>query len=127
MADRIELRGLTVRGHHGVFEHEKRDGQDFIVDIVVTMDLSRAGRSDDLGDTLDYGGLAQRAAEIIGGPPCNLIEAVAARIADSVMEDSRVEAVEVTLHKPAAPIPLDFRDVAVVVTRQRVIRKDVLV
>src|SRR5256885_16064940 len=77
MADRIELRGLTVRGHHGVFDHERRDGQDFVVDITVWIDLATAAASDDLADTLDYGTLAQRAADIVAGPPRQLIEAVA--------------------------------------------------
>jgi 7,8-dihydroneopterin aldolase/epimerase/oxygenase len=119
MADRIELRGLTVRGQHGVFEHERRDGQDFVVDITVWVDLDRAAASDDLADTLDYGELAQRAAAIVGGPPKKLIEAVAGEIADDVMRDERVHAVEVVLHKPAAPIPLRFNDVAVVARRSR--------
>ncbi|MDR3659257.1 MAG: dihydroneopterin aldolase [Mycobacterium sp.] len=119
MADRIELRGLTVRGHHGVFEHERRDGQDFVVDITVWIDLVAAALSDELADTLDYGELAQRAAAIIAGPPRNLIETVSAEIADSVMADHRVHAVEVVLHKPEAPIPLSFKDVAVVARRSR--------
>jgi dihydroneopterin aldolase len=117
--DRIELRGLRVRGHHGVFEHERRDGQDFVVDITVWMDLTAAARSDRLQDTLDYGALAQRAAAIVGGPPCDLIETVAARVADDVFADVRVQTVEVVLHKPQAPIPLEFADVAVVARRSR--------
>jgi dihydroneopterin aldolase len=117
--DRIELRGLRVRGHHGVYEHERRDGQDFVVDITVWMDLTHAARSDRLQDTLDYGALAQRAAAIVGGEPCNLIEAVAGRVADDVFADVRVHTVEVVLHKPQAPIPLEFADVAVVARRSR--------
>ena len=119
MADRIELRGLTVRGNHGVFDHERRDGQDFVVDITVWVDLAAAAASDDLADTLDYGALAQRAADVVAGPPRNLIETVAAEIADDVMPDERVHAVEVVLHKPSAPIPLTFDDVAVVARRSR--------
>jgi dihydroneopterin aldolase len=119
MTDRIELRGLKVRGHHGVFDHERRDGLDFVVDVTVWMDLAPAAASDDLADTLDYGGLAQRAAAIVGGEPCDLIEAVAGRVAEDVMADARVQAVEVVLHKPQAPIPLDFADVAVVARRSR--------
>jgi 7,8-dihydroneopterin aldolase/epimerase/oxygenase len=119
VADRIELRGLRVRGHHGVFEYERRDGQDFVVDITVWMDLTHAARSDQLDDTLDYGALAQRAAAIVGGEPCNLIEAVAGRVADDVFADLRVQTVEVVLHKPQAPIPLEFADVAVVARRSR--------
>ena len=79
MADRIELRGLTVRGHHGVFDHERRDGQDFVVDITVWIDLAAAAASDQLSDTYDYGVLAQRAADIVGGEPRNLIETVGAQ------------------------------------------------
>lgn len=119
MADRIELRGLRIRGHHGVFDHERRDGQEFVVDITVWIDLDRAAASDDLADTLDYGELAQRAAAILGGPPRKLIEAVAGEVADDVMRDVRVHAVEVVLHKPAAPMPLSFADVAVVARRSR--------
>lgn len=117
--DRIALRGLKVRGYHGVFPRERRDGQDFLVDVVVWLDLRAAAASDDLADTLDYGGLAQRVAAIVGGEPCDLIEAVAGRVADEVLTDPRVRAVEVTLHKPHAPIPLEFADVAVVVHRSR--------
>jgi dihydroneopterin aldolase len=117
--DRITLRGLRVRGHHGVFPQERRDGQDFVVDVTAWLDLAPAAASDDLADTLDYGDLAQRVAAIVGGPPCDLIEAVAGRIADEVLTDPRVVAVEVMLHKPHAPIPLAFADVAVVVHRSR--------
>lgn len=119
MADRIELRGLTVRGHHGVFDHERRDGQDFVIDVTVWLDLRTAAATDDLADTLDYGRLAARAADIVAGPPRNLIETVAAEIAEDVMTDERVYATEVVVHKPDAPIPLAFRDVAVVARRSR--------
>jgi dihydroneopterin aldolase len=119
MADRIELRGLTVRGRHGVYEAERADGQDFVVDITVWIDLVDAAASDDLADTLDYGLLAERAAGIIAGPPRNLIETVAGEIADDVMNDRRVHAVEVAVHKPQAPIPQTFADVAVVARRSR--------
>lgn len=119
MADRIELRGLTVRGNHGVFDHERRDGQDFIIDITLWIDLAGAAASDDLDDTYDYGVLAQRAADIVAGPARNLIETVAAEIAEDVMDDPRVHAVEVVVHKPQAPIPLTFADVAVVARRSR--------
>ena len=119
MTDRITLTGLRVRGHHGVFEHERRDGQDFLVDITVWIDLDRAAASDELADTLHYGELAERAAAIVGGEPRNLIETVAAEVAEDVMRDERAHAVEVTLHKPSAPIPLAFADVAVTARRSR--------
>jgi dihydroneopterin aldolase len=119
MADRIELRGLTVRGRHGVFEHERADGQEFVIDITVWIDLVDAAASDNLSDTYDYGVLAQRAAGIVAGPPRNLIETVAGEIAEDVMNDERVHAVEVVVHKPQAPIPQTFTDVAVVARRSR--------
>jgi 7,8-dihydroneopterin aldolase/epimerase/oxygenase len=119
MADRIELRGLTVRGRHGVFDHERADGQDFVVDITAWIDLAEAAASDDLADTYDYGVLAQRAAAIVAGPSRNLIETVAGELAEDVMKDLRVHAVEVTVHKPQAPIPQAFADVAVVARRSR--------
>jgi len=92
-------------------------GQDFVVDLTVWLDLAPAAASDRLTDTLDYGALAQRAAAIVGGEPCDLIEAVAGRIADDVLTDRRVRAVQVRVHKPQAPIPLQFADVAVVLRR----------
>ncbi|GGM44857.1 7,8-dihydroneopterin aldolase [Longimycelium tulufanense] len=119
MTDRITLTGLRVRGHHGVFEHERRDGQDFVVDIVVWIDLDKAAATDDLTQTLHYGELAERAAAIVGGEPCDLLETVAGRVAEEVMTDGRVHAVEVTIHKPSAPIPLDFADVAVTIRKSR--------
>lgn len=119
MADRITLTGLRVRGHHGVFDEEKRDGHEFLVDITVWLDLAEAAATDELARTLHYGELAERAAAIVGGPSRDLIETVAGEIADEVMTDDRVYATEVTLHKPTAPIPLAFADVAVTMRRSR--------
>lgn len=117
MADRITLTGLRVRGRHGVFEYEKRDGQDFVTDITLWLDLTGAAAGDDLTATVHYGELAELAAGIVGGPPRDLIETVAAEIADTVMRTWPVHAVEVTIHKPNAPIPLDFADVSVTIRR----------
>ena len=119
MTDRIELTGLVVRGHHGVFDHEKRDGQDFIIDITLWLDLRVAAASDDLADTVDYGALAQLAHDIVAGEPRDLIEAVGGEVADRIMDDEKVTACEVTVHKPSAPIPLTFGEVAVVTRRSR--------
>lgn len=110
---------MTVHGRHGVLEHERADGQEFVVDITVWIDLADAAASDDLVDTYDYAALAKLAADVVAGPPRNLIEAVGGEIADRVMDDDRVHAVEVVVHKPQAPIPQQFTDVAVVVRRSR--------
>jgi 7,8-dihydroneopterin aldolase/epimerase/oxygenase len=108
---------LGVRGNHRVFEHERRDGQEFVVDAVLDFDTAAAAASDELGDTVDYGDLAQRLAAVVAGEAVNLLEALAARLADECLTDVRVAAATVTVHKPQAPIPLSFADVAVTVRR----------
>lgn len=117
VADRITLTGLELPGYHGVYPEEKRDGQLFVVDITVWLDLTDAAATDDLTRTANYGELAELAAGIVTGPPRDLIEAVAAEIADEIMRRYPVHAAEVTVHKPAAPIPLSFADVAVTIRR----------
>lgn len=117
--DRIELRGLRAYGYHGCFDFERRDGQEFVVDITLWLDFTRAAATDELAATVDYGELAERAVTIVSGPARNLIETVVAEIADEVMRDDRVSAAEVVVHKPAAPIPHTFSDVRVVATRRR--------
>src|SRR4051794_38746969 len=119
MADRITLTGLTVRGHHGVFEHERRDGQDFVVDATLWLDSRPAAASDDLADTVDYGGLAERLATGIEGEPGKLIETPAAPPAELCMAGERGIAAEITGHKPGAPIERAFADVAVTARRAR--------
>ena len=119
MTDRIALGGLRVYGRHGCTDEERRVGQDFLVDVTVWIDTGTAARTDDIADTLDYGQLARRAAAIVGGEPCRLIETVAAMVAEDVMTDERVQAVEVTVHKPSAPIELPFADVSVTTRRSR--------
>ena len=119
MADRITLTGLKVRGFHGVYEHERRDGQDFVVDATLWLDSRPAAASDDLADTVDYGGLANRLATLIEGEPVNLIETLADRLLTVCLADERVTAATVTVHKPHAPIAHQFADVAVTLTRGR--------
>ena len=119
MADRVRLTGLQVRGFHGVFEHERQDGQDFVVDAELELSTAAAAASDDLADTVDYGDLAGRLAAVVSGEPVNLLETLAARLADECLADPRVEAATVTVHKPQAPIPLTFADVAVTIRRTR--------
>ncbi|HVE99681.1 MAG TPA: dihydroneopterin aldolase [Mycobacteriales bacterium] len=119
MADHIALRGLRVRGFHGVLESERRDGQDFVVDVVLTVDTRQAGVSDDLADTVDYASLAESLAEIVAGEPVNLIETLAKRLADACLREPLVEGAEVTVHKPEAPVSVALDDVAVTVVRRR--------
>ncbi len=115
--DRIVLTGLRVRGHHGVLPVEREHGQDFVVDVVLHLDTRAAAASDDVGDTVHYGELAGRLAEVVAGEPVDLIETLAQRLADTCLSYALVERVEVTVHKPSAPIPLDVADVAVTVVR----------
>jgi len=117
--DRVTLTGLRVTGRHGVFAHERLAGQEFVIDATLELDTGPAARSDDLADTVDYGTLAQRLAAVVAGEPVNLIETLAGRLVDVCLRDPRVLAAEVTVHKPAAPIPLTFGDVAVTVRRAR--------
>ncbi|MGO2746813.1 dihydroneopterin aldolase [Microbacterium sp.] len=121
VTDEIRLTGLTVFGRHGVFDHEREDGQDFTIDLGLQIDLSDAAASDDVTDTVHYGELAEKVADVVGGEPVNLIEKLAQRIADVALGDERVRAVEVTVHKPHAPIPLTFTDVSVTIRRTRTV------
>lgn len=119
MTDRILLTGLRVHGYHGVYPEERRTGQDFAVDVRLELDLAAAARSDDVADTVHYGELAEQLASVVAGDPVDLIETLADRLAEVCLSDARVDAVEVTVHKPGAPIPLAFTDVAVTIRRTR--------
>ncbi|MHB2252686.1 dihydroneopterin aldolase [Corynebacterium aurimucosum] len=118
MADRIELTGLECFGYHGVFEEEKKTGQPFIVDVTCWLDT--AGIEDDLSRTVNYAELAAVTANIVEGPSRDLIETVAEEVAETAMQRFEIlHAIEVTIHKPKAPIPRTFADVAVVARRSR--------
>ena len=116
-ADSIILKGLRVRARHGATEQERAAGQTFVVDVTARLDLAAAGRSDDLSETLDYGVLAEAIHRRVAGEQWNLIETVAERVADLVLEDGRVIRAEVTVHKPEAPIAVPFEDVSVTIVR----------
>jgi len=118
--DRITLTGITAIGHHGVFDHEKRDGQPFIVDAVLHTDISAAAATDDLAKTTNYGSVAEVIAELIRGGAFDLIETLTERIAERILADfALVAAVDVTVHKPKAPIQVPFGDVSITVHRAR--------
>ncbi|HEY3479834.1 MAG TPA: dihydroneopterin aldolase [Streptomyces sp.] len=117
--DRVTLRGLKARGHHGVFAHERRDGQIFVVDLVLGLDTAPAAAGDDLSRTVHYGVVAEEVTAVVSGEPVDLIETLAQRIADTCLGHEMVQEVEVTVHKPDAPITVPFDDVTVTITRRR--------
>jgi dihydroneopterin aldolase len=118
-SDRLSVLGLEAWGHHGVFDHERREGQVFRVDLTLGLDTRSAACSDDLQHTVDYGTLSTRVKEAIENDPVDLIETLAQRIADLCLEDERVAWTHVTVHKPDAPIEATFADVALTITRSR--------
>ena len=117
--DQIRLVGIAATGYHGVFAHERRDGQTFVADVVVHLDTRRAAASDDLAHTINYGELAERVAAVLSGEPADLIETVAERIAATVLAYGQAVAVDVEVHKPQAPITVPFADVVVAIHRDR--------
>lgn len=117
--DQIEIRGLRVHAHHGVHEHEARDGQQFVVDVVVDVDSQIAARTDDLDDTIDYAELVHHVAEMVRTTRFNLIEALGAHIAEQLLSARRVAAARVTLTKPEVELDEDVDAVAVTVYRAR--------
>ena len=119
MTDELAVLGIECFGHHGVFEFEKREGQIFVIDLVLGIDTGPAAASDDLRDTVDYGSLVASVKAAVEKDPVDLIETLAQRISDVCLLDSRVEWVRVTVHKPDAPITATFWDVALTIARSR--------
>lgn len=117
--DRIALHGLAAFGHHGVLDHERELGQTFVVDAELDVDLTPAGHSDDLADTVDYGALSADLAAVVRDERYALIERLAARLAEVCLARDRVEAARITVHKPHAPVPVPVADVTVTVHRRR--------
>jgi len=117
VTDSIAITGIEVFAYHGVMAEEKKDGQRFLVDVELRLDLSAAGDSDDLAETVNYGLLAQQIHDLVASERWDLIERVAARVAETVLEDARVREVVATVHKPGAPIAVGFSDVSVTVRR----------
>lgn len=120
MTDVLALRGIRARGYHGVLPEERRDGQVFVVDAVLHLDTRAAAASDQLAQTIDYADLAHQLVAIVGGDPVNLIETLAERLAACCLHSAEVHRVEVTVHKPDAPLGCDVDDVSVTVVRERV-------
>jgi dihydroneopterin aldolase len=115
--DELAVRGIECWGHHGVFDFERREGQTFVVDLVLGVDTAAAAVSDDLQDTVDYGSLVATVKAAVEKDPVDLIETLAQRIADVCLLDARVDWCRVTVHKPDAPIDATFSDVTLTITR----------
>jgi dihydroneopterin aldolase len=117
--DQVSLRGLRVFARHGVGEEERRSGQEFVIDAVLCLDTRPAAATDDLSQTVDYGSLADRLVRRAAKPPVRLIETLAERLAAECLAEPLVAEVEITVHKPQAPIGHPFGDVTVVIRRAR--------
>ena len=117
--DRVAVMGISAFGYHGVLAEEKRDGQTFSADVVMHVPVHRAGATDDLAAAVDYSVVAAAVQAVLAGPSLDLVESVAERIAAVVLADDRVQAVDVTVHKPEAPVGVPFGDVIVTVHRTR--------
>jgi dihydroneopterin aldolase len=117
--DRIAVRGLRVFGYHGVQDDERRDGQEFVIDAVLALDTTAAAAGDELSLTVDYAGLADRLVAIVSGPPVRLIETLAGRLAATCLTEPAATEVEITVHKPNAPLSHPFDDVTVTIRRVR--------
>lgn len=117
MTDTVALKGITARGYHGVLGFERELGQAFVVDVQLSVDVGPAAEADDLRLTVDYGAVATAVVDIITGPPFDLIETLAVRIAQRVRQFDGVEQATVAVHKPYAPVTELFSDVVVTVTR----------
>ena len=112
------MTGIKAFGYHGVLPHEATEGQDFIVDLLITLDLRAVSLSDDLQETINYADLAQIAHNNIVGERVQLIERLAGRIAEEISSAySQITSVSVTVHKPHAPVTVDFEDISVTITR----------
>jgi len=118
--DRISIYGISATGYHGVFDHEKRDGQKFIIDVVLHVDIARAAASDNVLDTVHYGEVSELVVAQIQAGPWDLIEKLGSEIADAILAAyPTVLEVDVVVHKPQAPIPVPFTDVTISLTRKQ--------
>ncbi|MFC4556213.1 2-amino-4-hydroxy-6-hydroxymethyldihydropteridine diphosphokinase [Georgenia faecalis] len=117
--DQVEVTGLRAFGRHGVFPEERREGQTFLADVVLHLDSREAAGSDDLAATVSYADVAEEAVAVLAGEPADLLETVAARIAERALRHRAVRAVDVSVHKPEAPLTVPFTDVTVSVRRHQ--------
>ena len=120
MSDSIEIKGLFGFGHHGLFDDERENGQGFLVDAILELDLTAVSKNDLLEDTVNYSALCDLILAQLVGPPVSLIERLAGQIADLILETfPRVNLVKITLHKPDAPVAVKVEDISVTIERAR--------
>ncbi|MCS4484669.1 2-amino-4-hydroxy-6-hydroxymethyldihydropteridine diphosphokinase [Gleimia sp. 6138-11-ORH1] len=117
--DLITIKGITAFGLHGVYPQEKTQGQHFSVDIVLEVDIRQAAATDDLYYTVDYSQVAKDVANILQGTPVNLLESLAETIARKVLDYPPVAAVNVHVHKPQAPLEVQFSDISLNIRRTK--------
>lgn len=115
--DRITLTGLEVFAHHGVYDFEREQGQRFIIDAEVSVDLTPAAAGDELARTVNYAELAGAILEAVANDPVDLIETLAERVARVALSFAGVQQTRITVHKPDAPIDATFGDVSVTIER----------
>ncbi len=118
-SDRMSITGLRGFAHHGVLPTERRDGQEFVADVTLGLDTRHAAGTDDLSHTVDYSALAGRLSSALTSDPVDLIETLAARLAEVCLAESVVVWAEVTIHKPAAPLQVPVDDVSLTIHRSR--------
>jgi dihydroneopterin aldolase len=121
MRHKISITGLRVFAHHGVFDFERQNGQDFYIDASIWVDGDKAAFSDDLNHTAHYGDLAKGLVELTKSNPVDLLETLAQRLLDYALNfgGGKVLKAKITVHKPGAPIPYEFEDVSITVKAKR--------
>jgi dihydroneopterin aldolase len=117
LMDEIRIEGIKGFGYHGLFPEEKKNGQEFIVDVTLHTDLSSAGARDDISATIDYGAVAARVKALIETDSYDLIERLATVIAERLKLEFSIPEVTITVHKPNAPVDLEFKDISVTIRR----------
>jgi len=120
VSDKIKVTGIEGLGYHGLYDSEREIGQPFVVDVVLKLDLEKAGKTDEIQYTVDYNDIAQLIYNEIVGPPMKLLETMAEKICQKIFAAySPIEEIEVTVHKPRAPISVPFGDVSITIKRER--------
>lgn len=118
--DKIYVNGMEFYGYHGVFKEENKLGQRFRVDLIVELDLNRAGDTDELEHTVNYAGLYNCCKRIVEGKPFKLVEAVAEQISKEILATyQHIDNCTIKMIKPDPPIPGHYKEVAVEIKRGR--------